>query len=244
MNQLPRLAPPATEIALFVKKGSARPPGHCASDAISLKFGWHLRRGGALANLPSQENISRPNSHQHIYDEWYSNIRIGPVVKKDVMKASTMLEHDSQYATILAFDVKVERDAQELADTLGVKIFQADIIYHLFDKFMAYREELKQRKREEFKSVAVFPCKMRVLPQFVFNSRDPIVVGVMIEAGIIREGTPICVPSKESQLVLHVWHKEMHLLDWPASCITSTPRCHLDYGVFKEKQARLQDSSP
>jgi translation initiation factor 5B len=61
--------------------------------------------------------------------------------------------------------VKVERDAQELADSLGVKIFQADIIYHLFDKFMAYREELKQRKREEFKHIAVFPCKLKVLPQ-------------------------------------------------------------------------------
>lgn len=67
-----------------------------------------------------------------------------------------------RYATILAFDVKVERDAQELADSLGVKIFQADIIYHLFDKFMAYREEIKQRKREEFKTVAVFPCKLKV----------------------------------------------------------------------------------
>ncbi|XP_039280298.1 eukaryotic translation initiation factor 5B [Nilaparvata lugens] len=127
----------------------------------------------------------------------YSNIRIGPVVKKDVMKASTMLEHDSQYATILAFDVKIERDAQELADSVGVKIFQADIIYHLFDKFMAYREQLKQKKRDEFKHVAVFPCKLRVLPQFVFNSRDPIVMGVIVEAGIVKEGTPICVPSKE-----------------------------------------------
>ncbi|XP_069683030.1 eukaryotic translation initiation factor 5B [Periplaneta americana] len=127
----------------------------------------------------------------------YANIRIGPVVKKDVMKASTMLEHESQYATILAFDVKVERDAQDLADSLGVKIFQADIIYHLFDKFMAYREELKQRKREEFKHIAVFPCKLKVLPQFIFNSRDPIVMGVMIEAGIVKEGTPICVPSRE-----------------------------------------------
>ncbi|XP_022909223.2 eukaryotic translation initiation factor 5B [Onthophagus taurus] len=127
----------------------------------------------------------------------YSGIRIGPVVKKDVMKASIMLEHESQYATILAFDVKIERDAQELADNLGVKIFQADIIYHLFDKFIAYRDELKQKKREEFKNIAVFPCKLRVLPQFIFNSRDPIVMGVMVEAGIVKEGTPICVPSKE-----------------------------------------------
>lgn len=127
----------------------------------------------------------------------YSAIRIGPVVKRDVMKASTMLEHESQYATILAFDVKVEKDAQEMADSLGVKIFQADIIYHLFDKFMAYRDELKQKKREEFRSVAVFPCKLKILPQFIFNSRDPIVMGVMVENGIVKVGTPICVPSKE-----------------------------------------------
>jgi translation initiation factor 5B len=40
----------------------------------------------------------------------------------------------------LAFDVKVEREAQEMADSLGVRIFTADIIYHLFDQFMAYRE--------------------------------------------------------------------------------------------------------
>ncbi|XP_024941116.1 eukaryotic translation initiation factor 5B isoform X2 [Cephus cinctus] len=127
----------------------------------------------------------------------YAGIRIGPVVKKDVMKASIMLEHDSQYATILAFDVKIERDAQELADSLGVKIFQADIIYHLFDKFTAYREELKKRKRDEHKHIAVFPCKLRVLPQYIFNSRDPIVMGVMVEAGIVKEGTPVCVPSKD-----------------------------------------------
>lgn len=127
----------------------------------------------------------------------YAGIRIGPVVKKDIMKASIMLEHDSQYATILAFDVKIEKDAQELADSVGVKVFQADIIYHLFDKFTAYREELKQRKRDENKHIAVFPCKLRVLPQFIFNSRDPIVIGVMVEAGVVKEGTPICVPSKE-----------------------------------------------
>jgi translation initiation factor 5B len=89
-----------------------------------------------------------------------------------------LLYHDEdkplfcRYATILAFDVKVERDAQDLADTLGVKIFQADIIYHLFDKFMAYREELRQRKREEFKHVAVFPCKLKVLPQVRKNFLD------------------------------------------------------------------------
>jgi len=41
---------------------------------------------------------------------------------------------------------------------------------------------------------------LQILPQFIFNSRDPIVIGVMIEAGILKVGTPICVPSKEVSL--------------------------------------------
>ena len=41
---------------------------------------------------------------------------------------------------ILAFDVRVERDAQEMADSLNVRIFSADIIYHLFDAFLRHRE--------------------------------------------------------------------------------------------------------
>ncbi|MGH0122132.1 UNVERIFIED_CONTAM: hypothetical protein FKN15_060556 [Acipenser sinensis] len=126
----------------------------------------------------------------------YAGINIGPVHKKDVMKASAMLEHDLQYAVILAFDVKIERDSQELADTLGVRIFSAEIIYHLFDAFTKYREDYKKQKQDEFKHIAVFPCKIRILPQFIFNSRDPIVMGVNIEAGVLRQGTLLCVPSK------------------------------------------------
>ena len=118
------------------------------------------------------------------------------------MKASVMLEHEPKYTIILAFDVKVERDAQDMADSMGVKIFQADIIYHLFDRFMAYQEELKMKKKEEFKHVAVFPCKLKMLPTCIFNSRDPIVAGVSVEAGIIRTGTPLCVPSKDVRVHL------------------------------------------
>ncbi|KAF8793601.1 Eukaryotic translation initiation factor 5B like protein [Argiope bruennichi] len=126
-----------------------------------------------------------------------SGVRIGPVTKKDVMKASAMLEHDPTYAVILAFDVRIEREAQELADSLNIKIFHANIIYHLFDAFVKYRTEIKEKNREMYKNAAVFPCKLKILPQFIFNSRDPIVVGVSVEAGVLKEGTPLCVPTKE-----------------------------------------------
>lgn len=87
----------------------------------------------------------------------------------------------------------------------GVKIFTADIIYHLFDKFIGYRDELKQKKREEFKDVAVFPCKLKILPEHIYNARDPIVVGVNVEAGFLKIGTPIVAyvenPTEDSKEV-------------------------------------------
>lgn len=127
----------------------------------------------------------------------YSSVRIGPVVRKDVMKISTMLEHSPTYACILAFDVKIERDAQELADQLGVKIFQAEIIYHLFDKFTAHIEDIKKKQREQYRSVAVFPCKLKILPNCIFNKRDPIVIGVEVLAGKLRTDTPLWVVGKD-----------------------------------------------
>ncbi|KAG2456907.1 IF2P factor, partial [Polypterus senegalus] len=123
------------------------------------------------------------------------------------------------YAVILAFDVKIERDSQELADSLGVRIFSAEIIYHLFDAFTKYREDYKKQKQEEFKHIAVFPCKLRIIPQCIFNSRDPIVMGVHVEGGVLRLGTPLCVPTKgisrQSIDALKDWFRdEMQKSDW------------------------------
>ncbi|CAI8008990.1 Eukaryotic translation initiation factor 5B [Geodia barretti] len=146
----------------------------------------------------------------------YCGVNIGPVHKRDVMKASVMLEHDSQWAVILAFDVKVEREAQEIADNVGVKIFTADIIYHLFDNFLLHRKELHDRQRRQHEAMAIFPCKLRILPNCVFNTRDPIVVGVVVEAGLIKKGTVLTIPSKSFVDVgvvssLEVNHKQVDI---------------------------------
>eukprot|EP01137_Pigoraptor_chileana_P016519 Opistho-2@73413 len=126
-----------------------------------------------------------------------SIVNIGPVHKRDIIKASVQLEHDRKYAVMMAFDVKIDKDAREMADDMGIRIFSADIIYHLFDSFTAYIEELKRIQKEENRAQAVFPCRLKILPQFIFNKRDPIVVGVQVVDGVLKNGTPICVPAKE-----------------------------------------------
>lgn len=67
-----------------------------------------------------------------------------------------------RYATILAFDVKVLQDAKELAEHEGVKIFTANIIYHLFDHFTAYLQELREERKRNEGKLAVFPVVLKV----------------------------------------------------------------------------------
>ena len=63
--------------------------------------------------------------------------------RQDVMKASVMLEHKPEYAVLLAFDVEVSKDAKKMAVELGVQIFTADIIYHLFDHCTSYMNKVR-----------------------------------------------------------------------------------------------------
>lgn len=118
-----------------------------------------------------------------------TDINIGPVHKKDVMRCAPMLERAPEFAVMLCFDVKIDKEAEELAAELGVKIFSANIIYHLFDKFTAYQKELLELKRKEAAGSAVFPCVLRIIQ--IFHSRDPIILGVDVVEGSIRVGTPI-----------------------------------------------------
>lgn len=48
-----------------------------------------------------------------------SGINIGPVHKKDIIRASIMLERAKEYAQLLAFDVPVDKDAADLAQEFG-----------------------------------------------------------------------------------------------------------------------------
>lgn len=118
-----------------------------------------------------------------------ANISIGPVYKRDVMQAGIMLEKAKEYAVMLCFDVKVDKEAQAYADDQGIKIFTADIIYHLFDDFTKHMAQLAEQKKEDSKLLAVFPCVLA--PVAVFNKKDPIVVGVDVTEGNLRLLTPI-----------------------------------------------------
>ena len=132
-----------------------------------------------------------------------SSVNIGPVHKKDVLKAMKSLVSTSEgvlqeYACLLVFDVKVMPDAQNFAEENGIKVFTAKIIYHLFDAFTEYVEECKNNRKRDKGSAAVFPVICEMVPDACFNTKNPIVIGVNVIEGVLKTGTPLCVPDRDN----------------------------------------------
>mmetsp|Transcript_23267 Transcript_23267/g.51615 ORF Transcript_23267/g.51615 Transcript_23267/m.51615 type:complete len:153 (+) Transcript_23267:2018-2476(+) len=53
--------------------------------------------------------------------------------------------------------------------------------------------EWKEKKKQEAKLKAVFPCILKIDPNCVFRRSDPIIMGVKIEKGVLHKGTPLCI---------------------------------------------------
>lgn len=133
------------------------------------------------------------------------SIGLGPVYKRDVMKAGAMLEKAPEYAVMMCFDVKIDKEAEQYAEQEGIKMFNADIIYHLFDAFTKYQEDLLEQRRKDFLDFAIFPCVLQTLQ--IINKRAPMIIGVDVMEGVVRVGTPICTvkvnpTTKEKQVLL------------------------------------------
>ena len=81
-----------------------------------------------------------------------------------------------------------------------MKVFTAEIIYHLFDKFTAYMAEVRKVQQEAAALTAVFPCVCEISsPEHVWcrgGGGDPILVGMTVKEGTLRRGTPLCVERK------------------------------------------------
>lgn len=98
----------------------------------------------------------------------------------------------------MAFDVKVTPEAAKFAEDEGVKIFTADIIYNLFDAFTLYVQSCKDARKDSGGTAAIFPCLLEAIKENVFNMKAPIIMGVNVTAGILKVGTPLCIPEKDN----------------------------------------------
>eukprot|EP00866_Antonospora_locustae_P000954 jgi/Antlo1/954/1059 len=116
-----------------------------------------------------------------------SGFGIGSVKKTDIIKTSTM----KRYAMILCFDVSTDKDIQELAKSMNVKMVTAKIIYHLVDQYRAHIGDTIACEKAAHAREVVFPCALKIIPTCIFTKRSPLVLGVEVMQGSLKLGTPL-----------------------------------------------------
>ena len=111
---------------------------------------------------------------------------VGDISKRDVMSAVITSNEHPEYGAILNFGVKVNEEAEEMAATEGIPIFEDPIIYGLVDGFLEwYGDMVEQVKRAE-KGLIKRPTKIMLLPNMVFRKNKPAIVGVEVLAGELQ----------------------------------------------------------
>ena len=136
---------------------------------------------------------------------------------------------------MLVFDVKVLNDAQKYAEENEIKIFTANIIYHLTDFFVKYVEQVKEERRIKEGKEAVFPCVLKQVA--TFRKSDPIVLGVDVESGVIKVGTPITI-YREKEVTIVLGRREKSTLSWAWSSPSSITTKN------SNRPARLREAWP
>ncbi len=122
---------------------------------------------------------------------------VGSVSKQDVIEAQAV--KDKLKRVVLAFNVKVLPEAQELSKNLRVRIFSNDVIYRLVEEYREWcRSEREKEIREKLESVSR-PVELRILKGCVFRVSKPCIVGVEIIAGVLKPG--VLLKKKDGRVV-------------------------------------------
>ncbi|CCW69335.1 unnamed protein product [Phytomonas sp. Hart1] len=116
---------------------------------------------------------------------------IGPIHKRHLIQVLSMKRQEPRFAVVLAFDVVVSDEAREVAAKNEITIFEANVIYHLFDKFTEYIEGYEAREKDRLRNIAVFPVRLKIIDNAI-HATDPIILPVLVERGQLRVGTPLC----------------------------------------------------
>jgi translation initiation factor 5B len=111
---------------------------------------------------------------------------IGDINKNDVVEAARMKEKNDLLGVIFAFNVRVPKDVEELANEKKVKLFSEKIVYSLYEKYLEWKYQHESEKRQQALDKLVWPAKVKVLKDCIFHQSNPCIVGVEVLAGRIR----------------------------------------------------------
>lgn len=126
---------------------------------------------------------------------------IGNVMKKNIAQLIMTNNQNSvdtpENMFVLAFEVDIDKEAENYAKDNGIIILKDDTVYRLCNQYKECVVKIFEEKKEKLRSETVFPCVLKIIESNLFNKKNPLVMGVEIQEGNLHIGTPLIIlPSK------------------------------------------------
>lgn len=101
---------------------------------------------------------------------------VGEICKRDIAEAEA--QKDEINKVIVGFNIKQVKE--------GVHVITSDVIYTIIEKFEKLRESIRKDLEVKKLERLTRPCKIYIIPSYVFRQSNPAVVGVEILSGTLR----------------------------------------------------------
>ncbi len=110
---------------------------------------------------------------------------IGKITKKDIADAESNYDKDPLQAVILGFNVGRDID---VVGSEKVKIITSEIIYKIIEEYEQWKEQQSKLMEAKKLDKLVRPCKVQLMPNYVFRQSNPAIVGVDVLEGKVKTG--------------------------------------------------------
>ena len=121
---------------------------------------------------------------------------VGDIMRRDVVETAY---GDKENRVVLGFNVNLTKDAEAELESLNVKVLTDQIVYKLIEEYLEWEEETKKKTDLDMRTEFSFPAKFKILPNCIFRTSKPAIVGVRVLAGRLRIGQRlICADGKDA----------------------------------------------
>ena len=124
-----------------------------------------------------------------------SKAEVGKITKQDLLELKGSEEVNK---VVFGFNTSTTDSAEKFnLKHDEYQIIESEIIYELVDRYQEWKEKMEERKRQEVLGEISRPGKFRIMPEHVFRSSNPAVVGVEIVEGAVSPGSSFMTDKGE-----------------------------------------------
>ncbi len=136
-------------------------------------------------SLGSLEAVMREIKDEDIHVQ---KAEVGSITKGDIIEVQN---EEPSHRAVLAFNVDFTEQGKEKALQEGVEVFRSDIIYEIVENYQDWRENLENRQKEEALNNISRPARIVSMPEHVFRTSNPAVLGFKVVEGVLTPGSSL-----------------------------------------------------